>query len=444
MNSENKLIELKSLQRIYRYNKESQIKYWFWGIMLLAILFAFLPWTQNVKSKGNITTLSQEFRPQNVNSPISGRIIKWWVKEGDFVKVGDTILQLAEIKEEYLDPNLINRTKEQLNAKKGSADFYSQKIGASGNQIQALNSGLKLKIEQLNNKLIQLENKLKGENAELKAVNNEFKIAQEQYDRQQKMFQEGLVSQTQLEQRNVSFQNALSKKIIVENKIAITQQEISNTRIEQNAVQQDYTEKISKAQAEQFQSQSQIQSINSEMAKLQNQVSNYIIRNGMYFIIATQNGQIAQANKSGIGEILKDGETISLIVPNRMDYAVEMFVRPMDLPLMSKGQNVRFMFDGFPAIIFSGWPNSSYGTFSGKIIAIENTISNNGMFRILVTEDNSVKKWPQGLRLGAGAKCITLLKDVPIWYEVWRNINGFPPDFYHAEEEKNNIKKEKK
>jgi hypothetical protein len=32
--------------------------------------------------------------------------------------------------------------------------------------------------------------------------------------------------------------------------------------------------------------------------------------------------------------------------------------------------------------------------------------------------------------MGTGAQGIALLKDVPIWYELWRNINGFPPDYY--------------
>ena len=49
-------------------------------------------------------------------------------------------------------------------------------------------------------------------------------------------------------------------------------------------------------------------------------------------------------------------------------------------------------FDGFPAIVFSGWPNSSYGTFSGKIIAIENSISENGLFKAIVAEDKTQKK----------------------------------------------------
>ena len=111
-------------------------------------------------------------------------------------------------------------------------------------------------------------------------------------------------------------------------------------------------------------------------------------------------------------------------------YAVELFIRPVDLPLVAKGQKVRFLFDGFPAIVFSGWPNASYGTFGGKIVAVENSVSVNGKFRVLVAEDPDDKSWPYQLKLGTGANGIALLKNVPVWYELWRNVNGFPPDYY--------------
>ncbi len=422
--------KIKSFDNVYRSNRQSKVKYWFAGIMLFFAVILFLPWTQNIKAKGTITTLFQEQRPQNVNSPIPGKIVKWWVKEGDFVKKGDTILQISEIKEDYLDPNLVGRTQQQVEAKKGTINYYQGKITTVDAQIEALNNAKKLKIEQLNNKLRQLDNKLTGERAELQAVNNEFDLAKDQYTRQQKMFDEGLVSQTQLQQRNLSYQNALAKKIMVENKLAQTQQEVTNVKIEQNGVEQEYTEKISKAEGDRFQSLSQIATGQGDVAKLENQVSNYTIRNGMYIILAPQDGQVTQAGKSGIGEILKEGERIVVIVPTRVNYAVEMYVRPVDLPLINIGQKVRFTFDGFPAIIFSGWPDNSYGTFGGKIVAFENNISPNGLFRVIVTEDSSDKKWPEQIKIGSGALGIALLKDVPIWYELWRNINGFPPDYY--------------
>jgi hypothetical protein len=102
------------------------------------------------------------------------------------------------------------------------------------------------------------------------------------------------------------------------------------------------------------------------------------------------------------------------------------------------------MFDGFPAIVFSGWPQSSYGTFGGVVAAIEGSSSDNGQFRVLVAEDKNDKKWPPQLKIGAGAQGIALLKDVPIWYELWRNINGFPPEYYVVEGKDKKGKKEKK
>jgi hypothetical protein len=70
------------------------------------------------------------------------------------------------------------------------------------------------------------------------------------------------------------------------------------------------------------------------------------------------------------------------------------------------------------------------------VIAIENTLSQNGKFRILVQPDPTDKKrWPRELRIGTGASGIALLKNVPVWYELWRNINGFPPDYYKSSEE---------
>lgn len=421
---------LQSFDAVYRSGKRSKVKYWALGLLLLSLLILFLPWTQNIKAKGNITTLSQEQRPQDLNSPIPGKIMKWWIKEGDFVKKGDTILQLSEIKEEYLDPALISRTREQVDAKKAAITYYKGKAGTAALQAEALQKARQFKILQLDNRLNQLTSKLEGDKAELAAAANELSLAKDQYERQQKMFEQGLVSQTQLQQRNVAYQNAQAKKLMLENKLFQTQQEFGNLRLEQNSVQQDYNEKINKAAGDRFQSLGQVTGSQGEIAKLENQVANYIIRNGMYFIIAPQDGQIVQSKKSGIGEIVKEGERITMIVPSRVDYAVEMYVRPVDLPLISVGQKVRFMFDGFPAIVFSGWPKNSYGTFGGRVVAYENTIHPTGLFRVLVAEDSTEKIWPEQLKPGSGAQGIALLKDVPVWYELWRNINGFPPDYY--------------
>lgn len=408
------------------------------------LIIMFLPWTQNIRARGKITAWSQEDRPQEINTIIGGRIVKWYVREGDYVQQGDTLAQLSEIKEDYLDPNLVGRTREQLEAKEQTVNYYSSKVQTSESQIGALQSGLLIKIDQLENKIRQQRMKVQSDSMDVIAANNDFEIATKQFARQRTMFDSGLVSLTQFEQRNQTYQNAMAKRISAENKFLNSKQELGILALELNGTRQEYSEKISKAEGDRFQALSQIASGQGEIAKLQNQYTSYSIRNDMYYIIAPQRGQIVNAKKTGIGEIVKEGEMLVHIVPDDIDYAVEMFVRPVDLPLVNTGQSVRFMFDGFPAIVFSGWPQASYGLFSGKVVAVESDVNENGMFKVLVTEDPEKAPWPKELKMGTGASGIALLKDVPIWYELWRNINSFPPDYYKPGDKKTEATAKKK
>lgn len=422
-----------AFDHIYQERKSTEIKPWLVSLLIITLLLIFLPWTQNIRSKGNITSIYQEQKPQKIYSPIAGKISKWWVREGDTVRAGDTLAKITEIKGEYLDPNLISRTQQQLTAKQGSLRFYEQKVQATTDQIQNLRRSLTLKQNQVDNKIKQLQQKITGERAELDAAQNDYNLSKDQFERNQKMYREGLISQTQYQQRNVAMQNSLAKKTTAENKVNQTLQDIANAQIELRGVDQEYSEKINKADGERFQSLSEVESNKGDIAKLENLVTNYTIRNGMYFIIAPQSGQIIKATKSGLGEIIKEGEDLLTIVPDNNNVAVEIFVRPVDLPLVHAGEEVRLIFDGYPVILFAGgWPNQSFGTFPGKIRAVENTINDEGLFRVIVEEDPKGKRWPKQLRIGSGAQGIALLNDVPVWYELWRNINGFPPDYYRG------------
>ena len=97
--------KLQSFKNIYQINRNSSIKKWAIGIFIVVIILLFLPWTQNIRAKGMVTTLRQEERPQELNTVLAGKVVKWYVKEGDFVKAGDTILQLGEVKVDYFTLN---------------------------------------------------------------------------------------------------------------------------------------------------------------------------------------------------------------------------------------------------------------------------------------------------------------------------------------------------
>ncbi len=434
---------LEAFDHIYRQNKTSRVKRVFWGIIIAALILLFIPWTQNIRSEGAITTLRPEQRPQQMNNIIPGRIVKWWVKEGDLVRKGDTIIQLAEIKDDYLDPNLIQRTEQQLSAEQMTITYYKGKVQTADQQMEALNNERDLKLSSIDNKIIQTKRKVQSDSIKVTAAENEMLVADRQLEGATKMFEQGVIPLTEFERRKVLHQNVNAKLIGARNDFNNSKQDLLIYQLERSGAVQEYAEKIAKAMGDQFQSQSQIASGQGKVAKLQNQFDNYKIRSGQYFVLAPQDGQVIKARKAGINEIVKEGEMIVEIVPKEYQLAVEMWVKPMDLQLLSTGQKVRFMFDGFPAIVFSGWPRASYGTFGGKVAAIESNVSNNGMFRVLVAEDKKDRPWPRDLKFGGGAVSFALLKDVPIWYELWRQINGFPPDFYKEQQEAKDAKEKK-
>lgn len=414
-----------------------------WMLIILGIVIGglFLPWTQNIRSRGNVSTLNPEQRPQEVNSLIGARISKWYIQNGDFVKKGDTLLVLAETKDEYLDPELLQRTSEQLNAKNQSAEFYRNKVSTSEQQISALQEGLELKLSQLRMKLRQYTLQVQSDSMAMNAAAGQFKIASVQVQRQEELYKAGLKSLSEFESKQQYYQDALAKKIGTENKFQNSKTELLNIRLELASASQEYAEKISKASGDKYAALSEVASSDGEASKLRNVLFNYRARKNFHYIIAPQDGQVLQGGKAGIGETVKEGEKLLTIVPAQLNQAVEIKVDPNDMPLINLGQLVRIQFDGFPAIIFSGWPQASYGLFSGRISAIDNTIDESGKFKVWVTPDENDKKWPQNLRYGTGCQSIALLDDVPIWYELWRQFNGFPPNFYNSKSKDINTKK---
>ena len=422
-----------AFDKIYSVDSERRIKNIFIGLLCGGLIILFIPWTQNINTTGIVTTQFQEQRPQQINSIIPGKIVKWWVKEGDFVQKGDTIVELADTKDDYLDPRLIERTEDQVNAKKQKVDFYLSKIENAKSQITAIEEGYRLKELSIKNKIQQLERKILIDSAELTAAKIDLEIGTSQINRANKLLADGIISLTDFEKRTQTFNKAKASFQEKQQKYLNAKQDIQITKIELNGFKQEYADKIFKLKGEIDNANSDRSSVIAEVAKNENQLSNYKIRGSQKWLIAPQTGQIIKAKKAGINEMVKEGEMIVEIVPKAFLYAVELFVKPMDLALLNIGQDVRLQFDGYPAIVFSGWPNSSYGTFAGKISAIESNRNENGKFRVLIIPETSEKNWPSNLKIGTGAQGFALLKDVPIWYEFWRQLNGFPPDFYTVE-----------
>jgi multidrug efflux pump subunit AcrA (membrane-fusion protein) len=435
-NTLNKTVDLSKYNAVKKVTHKKHFKYFNRFLItfsIIGVIILFLPWTQNITGKGYLTTLRPDQRPATVQSQIPGRIEKWYVQEGDVVKKGDTILHISEVKNEYFDPNLLDRTRLQIKAKSSSVDAYQGKIGALGSQIAALQRERGLKLEQARNKLLQSKLKVQSDSIDLEAAKTNLKIAGRQYDRTLQLQEEGLKAVKDVEDKRLKQQETQAKIVSQENKLLESRNNVLNAEIEINRVQAAYADKINKARSEQLTASSNGFDAEAQVTKLENTLTNYEVRNSLYYVLAPQSGRLNKAIQAGIGETFKEGDKLINIMPSDPDLAVEMYIEPIDLPLAHAGEEVRIIFDGWPAIIFRGWPNVSTGTYAGRIIAVETFISDNGKYRVLVAPDPDQEPWPKALQAGSGAKSIALLDDVPIWFELWRQLNGFPPNYYQPD-----------
>jgi multidrug resistance efflux pump len=413
------------------------------SVFVIFILILFLPWTQNVRVNGFVGTLNPDQKPQTVNSIIGGKITKWYVREGDYVKKGDTIVEISEVKMEYSDPDLLERFKEQLNSKINAIKSYEDKVNVLEDRINAISKISNIKINQSKNYFIQSKLKVESDSIDLKAAETNYAIANEQFNRIEELFKQGLKSLTDLEQRKLKLQESEAKLLSAKNKFLTSKNQQINSDAEINSQVNQYIDNISKAESEKFETLSKLFEARAEVAKMENMLNNYEFRSELYIITAPKDGFVTRSSKSGLGEIIKEGDEVITIAPSEYDPAIELYINPMDIPLMKKGQKVRIIFDGWPSIVFAGWPDLSMGTFGGVIVGMDYSISNNGKYRLLVSPDKNDVPWPSVLRIGSGTVGMILLNDVPVWYEVWRQFNGFPPDYYTQKEkeliEKNGI-----
>lgn len=399
-------------------------------IVGIFILFLFLPWQQNIRGNGRLTALNPMNRPQKVESVIAGRIVKWHVVEGQYVNVGDTILTISEIKDKYFDPNLVPQMRKQLGAKGNAADAKESKTAALERQIVALRDALKAKTAQAKNKLEQAKLKLEADSLAYIAEQVNYENATSIFERNKNRYDVGNITTTKYQELQNKFQESAAKVLKAQNEWLQRKADLANANLELASIDAEYADKISKAQSDLNETIASLNETQAEISKMENEIANVLVRQSQYKLIAPQAGYVVQAMKAGIGETIKEGDAVATILPESQDIAFEMYIKPMDVPLIRNGRKVRIEFDGWPALQFSGWPNVSVGTFGGEVAIIDRVQSQNGMFRILVKPDIVDEKWPELLRLGSGAKGWVMLNDVPIWYEIWRNMNGFPPTIY--------------
>ncbi|MBB3697286.1 HlyD family efflux transporter periplasmic adaptor subunit [Flammeovirga yaeyamensis] len=412
-------------------------------IMVLFCVVLFLPWQQNIRARGEITALTPKDRPQKIQSPIDGTIAQWNVQEGQHVDSGQVLLTIAEVKDKYIDPDMILRLEEGIRAKGNAISAKEDKVLAKQRQLEALKAGLVIKLQQFDNKIEQSILKIEGDSIAWEASKVDLKNASRQYKANEELHNKGLISLTKLETFRSKYQQSVSKEVSARTKLEMARNEYQNAVLGKNAARNEALDKIAKTDSELSTTLSDIADSDAALAKARNELSSMEIRAGMRVIRAPQKGVVVQALNSGLGENIKSGQALLTLVPDKPQLAAAIYVKTMDVPLIEEGRHVRLRFDGWPSIQFSGWPSVSVGTFGGRVEVVDFMNQADGTFRVLIIQDKKEKDddWPPELRMGTGVFGWVMLEEVPIWYELWRQINGFPPSLNDYKGSKKDAKK---
>ncbi|MEM9495158.1 MAG: HlyD family efflux transporter periplasmic adaptor subunit [Pseudomonadota bacterium] len=170
----------------------------------------------------------------------------------------------------------------------------------------------------------------------------------------------------------------------------------------------------------------------AEAAAELNRIDVNLSRQSVQIVSAPRDGVILRVNAGDAATFVNAGDVIATFVPENVERAVEIFIDGRDVALVKPGAKVRLQFEGWPAVQFSGWPSVAIGVFGGEVTAVDPSADAAGRFRVLITEDKSdPHPWPDEnfIRFGAAARGWVLLERVSVGFELWRQLNNFPPEF---------------
>jgi len=354
-----------------------------------ALFLAFVPWVQTVHGSGKVTSFVPDARPQTIESAISGRIVKWFVHEGEHVRRGDTVVVLSDINVNFFDTSLLDKL-QTLRDRTFTAQEQSIEVSIQRRK--------------------QSEQRLAQTRARLENVIIELRTARTRADRADTLFKQDLVSRREVETATLNLQKALADSLSMSAAINAAMQDIDAFRAEEERV------------------------INQAFVTMQEaevRLANATGRVGASVITAPADGVIVRIAKAGSGQTVKEGEQLAVVVPSTDDQAVEVFVTGMDAAIVDPGRRVSLQFAGFPAFQVTGWRDVNVGIFHGIVRVVDAVDDGAGGFRLLIVPDSKSRPWPSSkyLRQGTEATGWIMLNEVAIGYELWRQLMGFPPQF---------------
>ncbi|MSR24636.1 MAG: HlyD family efflux transporter periplasmic adaptor subunit [Nitrospiraceae bacterium] len=409
-------------------------RYGWWAIRILVmgfLLLMFVPWTQTINVTGQLSAYSPYERPQDIEAQIQARLKKWHVFEGVRVKQGELILELEDIDPNFMAPELLVLLDQQKVAleqtRKAAVDRAVQlekRIGEMENLVAAAVPSAEARVRESENRVRAAEQRIIGAKVT-------YDTAELNVDRHRQLATQGLVSQRELE---MTIQAAIGSKAELEVAEALlkeAQQNMKGLSFGKDQISADVVQQLLKAEAMRAEALATAAMAADQLASISLRLSNATQRRIYSRIVAPIDGTVVKMAQVGAGETVQPGDKLVRISPTSADKAAELVAEGLDAPLLNPGRKVRLLFYGIPAIPLPAWPDLMTGTFGGVIKVVDQVDDGKGNFRFWVVPDPDDRPWPEQSHIRQGTKVMgwVILNRVPLWYELWRRFNLFPPDY---------------
>jgi adhesin transport system membrane fusion protein len=388
------------------------------GLCLTVVALALLPWQQSSRGEGQVIAYSPVERQQVVQAPIGGRIVRWLVQEGTEVKAGQALVDLADN-----DPAILDRLRAERAAVRVRLKAKQTSIEALDKQVRALTKARLLSLQAAAAKITMARNKLRAARQVERAARATQLASGLNLKRQKALEQRGLTSQRRVELAVLSYAKARADVFKAKAKVAEMQGEVLSQQANREKVGANLEAKIAKASAEAQKLRANAAKATADLTKVNVRLTR---QTRAMRVNAPRAGTVVRVIARG-GEFVKPGVALAVLVPSGGARAVEIWIDGNDAPLVTPGRHVRLQFEGWPAVQFSGWPSVSVGTFGGTVNFVDAAANDDGKFRVVVTPNGEAWPEPRYLRQGARVNAWILLEQVTLGYEVWRQLNGFPP-----------------
>lgn len=401
-------------------------------MMVVSLVAMFtLPWQQTSRGQGTVVALNPQQRPQVVGSQQDGVVKKVWpnLREGSLVKMNDPILEI-----EPFAPDEVNRVNNQITQMelKIAADRISLTVAEQIIEERKASNEAQLAVAQ--KEIEAAEQKLEQANKEVEVLTTEVKQKEYEWLQNDALFPKGLVSELEHTEKRNGFEQAKSKLNQGKAKVVEAQSILEGK-------QQDFASKKNEVKIKNGEAKAKAEEAKGKLATSIKEFEETKIKSGSLgrlIITSPVDGLLHEIEGIEGTKTVKKGDSLFTVVPEATDMAVLLNVAGRDMPLVQVDDKVRLQFQGWPAVQFVGWPSVAVGTFGGKISSLSPTDDSKGNFSVLVVPDPEEAAWPDNryLRQGVRASGWILLKRVSLGYEIWRQLNGFPPVISDQEPDK--------